>query len=147
LLKIIFRMDRGVSPRWRALGALWLAYFALLNALRALYYGLAISPAWAEAGVQAPWAYLTGAAGLWAAIFGGLAVFWWRRGRPATGLALGAMVLYQAHIWAHRLLLMRSPFTAGSHGFALLITLLTLLLTSGLLGGIRRVPSGRDPGS
>jgi Tfp pilus assembly protein PilX len=32
---------------------------------------------------------------------------------------------------------MRSPFTAGSHGFALLISLLTLLLTIGLLGSLR----------
>ena len=59
-----------MSPRRRALGTLWLAYFALLNALRALYYGLAVPPAWAEEGIHGPWGYLAGAAGLWAVIFG-----------------------------------------------------------------------------
>jgi hypothetical protein len=133
-----------VSPRRCALGALWLAYFALLNALRALYYGLAVPRAWAEEGIHGPWGYLAGAAGLWAVIFGGLAVLWWRRGRRASRWALGAMALYQAHIWVHRLLLMRSPFTAGSHGFALLISLLTLLLTVGILGGIRWAWDGAE---
>ncbi|WP_322800566.1 hypothetical protein [Thermoflexus sp.] len=123
--------------RWRRLpGALWLLYFALRNGVRAVYYLGMIPPAWAEEGLHGPWTYLGVAALIWALAFGAAAGFWWRSGSPAARWILGGMLLYQVHIWAHRLFLMRSPFIAGSHGFALLISLLTLLLTIGALGGI-----------
>lgn len=123
--------------RWRRLpGALWLLYFALRNAARAVYYLGAIPPVWGEEGIHGPWTYLGVAALVWALAFGAAAGLWWRRGSSVASWIVGGMFLYQIHIWVHRLFLMRSPFIAGSHGFALLISLLTFLLTVKVLGGI-----------
>ncbi|MCS6963663.1 hypothetical protein [Thermoflexus sp.] len=121
--------------RWRRLpGVLWLLYFALRNAVRAAYYLGAIPPVWTEEGLRGPWIYLGMAALAWALAFGAAAGLWWRRGPTAARWILGGMVLYQLHGWVHRLFLMRSPFIAQSHGFALLVSLLTLIGTAWFLG-------------
>ncbi len=128
--------------RWRRLpGALWLLYFALRNAVRAAYYLGAIPPAWAEAGLHGPWVYLGVAALAWALAFGAAAGLWWRRGPAAARWILVGMFLYQAHSWIHRLFLMQSPFVAQSHGFALLVSFLTLSGTAWLVGWV----PGRRP--
>ncbi|WP_376790993.1 hypothetical protein [Thermoflexus sp.] len=121
--------------RWRRLlGALWLLYFALRNALRAGYYLGAIPPEWGEAGIHGPWTYLGMAALVWAIAFGVASALCWWRGSQGAGWIMGAMILYQIHLWIHRLTLMPSPFVAQSHGFALLISLLTLAWTAWLIG-------------
>lgn len=125
--------------RWRHLpGALWLLYFALRNAARAVYYLGAIPPVWAEEGIRGPWTYLGVAALAWALAFGVAAGLWWRRGPLVARWILGGMVLYQIHGWIHRLFFMRSPFVAQSHGFALLVSLLTVVWTAWLVGLICR---------
>lgn len=131
--------------RWRRLaGALWLLYFALRNAARAGYYLAAIPPEWAQAGLHGPWTYLGMVALIWAAIFGAAAALWWRAGPRARGWAVGTMALYQIHVWIHRLALMASPFVAQSHGFALLISGLTLAATAWLAGVWPRRPPRRN---
>lgn len=124
----------------RGAGTLWLLYFALRNVARAGYYLWAIPPEWGEAGLHGPWGYLAGAALFWAAAFAGGALLWWRRGSPMGAPLLGLMALYQAHVWAHRLLLERSPFVAETHGFALAVSLVTLAVTAGLIRPERSRP-------
>lgn len=122
-----------MSRRRRLPGAVWLAYFAFRNAVRAAYYLGAVPPAWAEAGVHGPWLYLGVVALFWALAFGGGVGLWWRWGRRSASWILVGMILYQIHGWAHRLFLMRSPFIAQSHAFALGVSLLVVAATAGLL--------------
>ena len=122
-------MPRPRSVTFLAVLVLSLAVFNLVSAINIVQAYTVL--AGLELAVP-PW-LLAGASGLWALVFGILAVGVWRLKEWARLGAPVALTVYLAQIWAERLFFGRSDYARVSTPFYAGLHLLLLLLVWGIL--------------
>jgi hypothetical protein len=104
--------------------------FTLANLIRAALVLQQI--ALVDVPVAEPPAYVFVMSLAWAAAFGGCAFGFARSRGWAARVTIAVIVLYQANLWLNHLVFARSPEAAARAGFAALLSVLSIVLVSGV---------------
>lgn len=117
------------STTWFALAVLYLSAVNLVFGAQALASG----PPWSAWPARAPLAWLIAGKLAWGVVFGVTAWGVWRLRPWGRKLLLGAITLYQAHIWLNHILFDASDYARQVWPFAAGVSVVTLGVAWGFM--------------